>query len=193
MFAGLARQRPEGAHLIVEFTIAIQLLVEAGGDEGGEDAVPPAGTQHHCPGPVPEKQAGGPVSPVGEPGADIRADDQGVFALRSHQPLRHIGGKIKTAATRLQVEGRDPAAQSQFLLDADGPGRKKLGRGVGPQDDVAQLLRLDPRILERPAGGDHPHGDRIFLRRHDAALMHPATFHDPGIRGIHQLLLGAGW
>ncbi len=79
------------------------------------------------------------------------------------------------------------AAQPQFVLDLDGAGREKIGRGVGPHDDVAQLLRRDPGSLQGLAGRDHPHSDTIFIRGANPALVDAAALHDPFVVGVHQL------
>ena len=193
MLFGVGRQRQKGAHFRVILRFAIELFVEAGGDERGQDAVAVAGTDHHRPGPVPEEQTGRPVGPVDKAGADIRADDQGRFALRGHQPFGHVQGVIEAAATGLDVEGRGLAVQPQFVLDLDGAGREKIGRGVGPHDDVTQLLRLNPGGRQGLSGGEHRHADRIFIRGANTSLVDAAAFHDPFVvRGHHlfQVLIG---
>ena len=182
---GLRRQK--GTHLFIKGGFAIEVLVQFGGDERFDDAAPGARADDHRAGPVAEEQAGGPVGPIRKAGAGITADDQGIFAFRGHQALPHIQGVIEAAAAGLEIKGRGLPADPQLLLDPDGPGREKLGRGIGAQDDVAQLLRLDPRSLQGLAAGCHRHGDGVLVGGGNAPLMDAAALHDPLGRGLHHL------
>ena len=94
---------------------------------------------------------------------------------------------MKPQQPGLEIEGRGLPADPQLLLDLDGPGGEKVGRGVGAQDDVAQLLRLQPRVRQGLPAGQHRHGDAVLLRGGNPPFMDTAALHDPFRRGRHQL------
>ena len=71
MSGGVGLGRKKGAHLFVEFGFAKEVHIQFGGNERFDDAAPGAWTHHHCPGPVPEEHAGGPIGPVRKAGIGI--------------------------------------------------------------------------------------------------------------------------
>ena len=141
--------------------------------------------QHRRPCSVPKQNAGIPIRPVRQMGEALRRHNQRRPILsRRKKNVRHIVGDHKSAAGRIDIEGRCALCADLPLYLTGRAGQYHIG-GKGSHNDQFDLLRRDPRALYRPLRRltGHIYGS-LLLR--NMALSYSRSLLYPGIVRLHQ-------